>query len=80
VSKALERGRAVIEEMSVPVTIDYFAVANARTLNPVDAPDEDALALAAIRLPSARLIDSLVLAAPSPRASSTNRSHHVLKS
>lgn len=58
---ALRRGREVIEGMSVPVTIDYFAVADANTLEPVEQLGDNVVALGAIRLPSARLIDNLVL-------------------
>lgn len=67
--KALEPGRAVIERMSVPMTVDYFAAAEANTLEPVERLGGDVVILAAIRLPSARLIDNLVLAT-SPSAGS----------
>ncbi|WP_026819040.1 pantoate--beta-alanine ligase [Arthrobacter castelli] len=61
VAEGLRRGRSVLDATKVPMTLEYFDAVAPITLDRVDELKDGAVVLAALRLPSARLIDNIVL-------------------
>ncbi len=58
-----QRGRAVLDA-EASVRVDYFAIASASTLEPVDRAEIGSVAMVAARVGATRLIDNMVLGAP----------------
>ncbi|HET7456213.1 MAG TPA: pantoate--beta-alanine ligase, partial [Gemmatimonadaceae bacterium] len=63
----LAAGRRVLDA-ETDVHIDYFAIADAGTLEPVAAASRGAVALLAARVGATRLLDNAVLGEPWPTA------------
>ncbi len=60
-AEGLRRGRAVLDGVEVPMTLGYFDAVDPVTLDRVDELENGVVVLAALQLPSARLIDNIVL-------------------
>lgn len=60
-SEGLYQGLAVLKGIEVPMTLDYFDAVNPDTLEPVDVLADGVVVIAAVRLPSARMIDNIIL-------------------
>ena len=64
---ALETMMAQIVKQEPALTIDYLAVCDPKTLEPLSLVSSRAVLLGAVRLGSVRLIDNLLIAAPATR-------------
>lgn len=60
-AEGLRRGRAVLDRVDVPMTIGYFDAVDPVTLDRADELQNGVVVLAALQLPSTRLIDNIVL-------------------
>lgn len=60
-AEGLRRGQAVLDGFEVPMTLGYFDAVDPVTLDRVDELKNGVVVLAALQLPSARLIDNIVL-------------------
>ena len=65
---ALQTTMAQIVKQEPALTIDYLAVCDPRTLEPLSSVTSRAVLLGAVRLGSVRLIDNLLIAAPAKQA------------
>jgi len=60
-AEGLRRGRAVLDGFEVPMALGYFDAVDPVTLDRVDELENGVVVLAALQLPSVRLIDNIVL-------------------
>jgi pantoate--beta-alanine ligase len=65
--QAVQGAMAEIVKREPALTIDYLAVCDSLTLEPLSSVASRAVLLGAVRLGRVRLIDNLVIAAPSKR-------------
>jgi pantoate--beta-alanine ligase len=66
--EAIQMAMTQIVKQEPALTIDYLAVCDPRTLEPLSLVTSRAVLLGAVRLGSVRLIDNLIVAAPAKRA------------
>ncbi|MBH0177671.1 MAG: hypothetical protein HP491_07340, partial [Nitrospira sp.] len=69
----IQSAMATTIEHTSMLTVDYLAVCDPLTLDPLSSVVSRAVLLGAIRLGSVRLIDNLVVAAPRTRMASRGR-------
>jgi pantoate--beta-alanine ligase len=74
--QAVQSAMATVVEQEPALTVDYLAVCDPRTLDPLSSVASRAVLLGAVRLGAVRLIDNLVVTASQARIGQRLRKRH----